>query len=604
MLAGALAVLILLLAAYAAGAAWRAEGSVALTCGLGLLAAAIAWSGMFGLLTLPWLLTALTVVAVGGALARPVPADPKVADTAAWTRGETLVLALVGLHLVIHALALAVPPIGWDALTYHLPLPAHYLRCGMLADSRDILNSTFPQAVEMLYLWVLAWAPSGQAALAINLVCLPLLIVLTVKLARALGVPRPWRLLAGLAVLLMPMTNRLAGYHNTDIPLALFSTLALLMLARRQQAAALLVAGMAAACKYTGLIIFAGVLAAVLWQADRRGRLRLLLFAPLALLLTAGPWLLRNAAHTGNPVYPFARAYFEQPAAAPGAGEPAAAMAAVAGQYADKGHVYASRWERLRFPFDITFCFVQFDEWRYAAGPLYLALVPVGLWALRRQAAAPVLVALAHVTVVVLLVPNARYLLPALPCLAAAAALGMAQLAARRRWWTPVLLTLVLGWGVLNLPLALAQHGPNLHLLWRTGYDGFYAAKLPFLDGVDRVHALLHTDRQLLAAHLQLPRPRVCVVDKRVFPLGFDAVSGLQAGMPRPPFVLQGTLPEQAAQLAAALYDRDVRFVTVSSQHVRQHQDHAVANACEYLVAAGYADRVFASDHARVYRLN
>lgn len=603
MLAGALAVLILLLAAYAAGAAWRAEGSVALTCGLGLLAAGIAWSGLFGLLTLPWLLTVLTVVAVGGGLARPVPADPGSADTAAWTRGETLVLALIGLHVAVHALALAVPPIGWDALTYHLPLPAHYLRCGSLADSHDILNSTFPQAVEMLYLWMLAWEPSGQAALAVNLVCLPLLVVLTVKLARALGAPRPWRLLAGLAVLLMPMTNRLAGYHTTDIPLAAFSTLALLLLARRQYGTALLAAGMAAACKYTGLIIFAGVLAAVLWQADWRARLRLLLWAPLALLLTAGPWLLRNVAHTGNPVYPFARAYFA-PDRTPVARTPAATMTAVADQYADKGRFYATRWERLRFPFDITFRFAQFDEWRYAAGPLYLALVPVGLWALRRPVAVPVLVALGQAAAVVLLVPSARYLLPALPCLAAVAALGMAHLAARRRWWRPLLLTLLCGWGVLNLPLALAQHLPNLRLLWRTGYGGFYAAKLPFLDGVDRVHALLHTDRQRLSAQPHRPRPRVCVVDKRVFPLGFDAVSGLQAGLPRPPFTLQGTLPEKAAQLAAALLDREVRFVVVSRQHVHQHHDDAVANACEYLVAAGYADRVFASDHSRVYRLH
>jgi len=682
----------LLVAALAAGAVWRAESAVALTFGLGVLATAVTWSALFGMVTLPGLLTLLTLAAVAGALVRPAEGSLTAADTPVWSRLETLIIALITLHLLVPVLAVLVPPAGWDALTYHLALPSFYLRAGGLADNPSILNSTFPQGIEMLYLVSLWFEPHGQLALAVNVVFLLLLVILSVKLARALGVPRPWRLLAGLAVLLMPLTNRLGGYHNTDIPLTAYSTLALLMLARRQLVPALLAAALAVAVKYTGLIVFVLTVVmalALAWRAGRwRGAARVALAAPLLLLLAAGPWLLRNAAHTGNPLFPFAQAVFaRQAAAAPcvpmpspagnghsapaqlpaayaagaadvaqrsavaderetaaqlltvpatgtvalvassrsrqrpvaagddsrgagrqGSAAPAAVgslFTAVAGQYADKGDVYENRLVRLlRFPFDITLNFGLFDEWRYALGPLYLVLVSISLLFLRWRAHAPaVLLALLYGMLVVQLVPNARYLLPVLPCLAGVAMLGAAGLAARRRWWRVLLLVLVLGWGMLNLPLAFAQHYGNLRLLARVGYDRFVAEKLPFLDGVDYVHRVLRTDRGQLTAEPWRVRPRVCVVDKRIFPLGFETVSGLQSGMARPPFRLTGTPQQQADQLALALRRDAVQFVVVSSDFVRRYRDHQVWQACEYLTAHGRAARLFASANSVVYQL-
>lgn len=605
----------LLLAGLGAGWRYRAEPAVALTLGLGLLAAAVAWSGLLGLLTLPWLLTCLTMVALAGALVRPADEPPAPAAGPPRSRLEKLVLAVIAAHLLIHALAVLVPPIGWDALTYHLTLPSFYLRAGTLADHPGILNSTFPQGVEMLYLFTLWFEPLGHLAMAVNFIFLALLVILAVKLARALAVPRPWPLLAGLAVLLMPMTNRFGGYHNTDVPLAAFSTLALLMLARGRPLPALLAAALAASMKYTGLIVLvlvAAALPACELRAGGRAVVRVAGVALVMLLLAAGPWLARNYAHTGNPVFPFARAFFENPAAAAAATVPAmpgglgaTIFTQVAGQYADKGLMYDNRLTRLLFfPFDVTLNFAIFDEWRYALGPLYLALLPAGLFFVRGRAPGTVLaVALVYAVLVVQLVPNARYLLPVLPALAAVALLGAAGLAGRRRWWRPLLLVLLLGWGLLNLPLAAAQHFDNLRLLARDGYSDFYARKLPFLDGIDYLHRALGTDRAALTAQPWRARPRACVVDKRVFPLGFETLGGVQEGMPRAPFVLAGDLPEQAAQLAAALHAGETPFVVVGLDFARRYRETRVWNACEYLVAHGQAARIFTSANSIVYQL-
>ena len=70
---GSVGLAFLLLAGLGAGWRYRAEPAVALTFGLGLLCAAVAWSGLCGLLTMPWLLTLATLAAVAGARVRPQP---------------------------------------------------------------------------------------------------------------------------------------------------------------------------------------------------------------------------------------------------------------------------------------------------------------------------------------------------------------------------------------------------------------------------------------------------------------------------------------------------------------------------------------------------
>ena len=84
-------------------------------------------------------------------------------------------------------------------------------------------------------------------------------------------------------------------------------------------AAAGFYAGLAGACKYTGLVFVAAALfatfALTLRPALRSISIRRFL-APIAtcyllgVTLGIGPWLARNTAFTGNPVYPFAYDWF------------------------------------------------------------------------------------------------------------------------------------------------------------------------------------------------------------------------------------------------------------------------------------------------------
>jgi 4-amino-4-deoxy-L-arabinose transferase-like glycosyltransferase len=82
----------------------------------------------------------------------------------------------------------------------------------------------------------------------------------------------------------------------------------------RTALAAGLYAGLSAGCKYTALLLVPAAFA-VAWLAVMRGptkvrATRLALFAA-GTILAFGPWLIRNAAFTGNPVYPFAYGWLD-----------------------------------------------------------------------------------------------------------------------------------------------------------------------------------------------------------------------------------------------------------------------------------------------------
>ncbi len=80
-----------------------------------------------------------------------------------------------------------------------------------------------------------------------------------------------------------------------------------------------LLAGSAMACKYTGLIsvvVPVGMLLAwsAVCSADRTGRTKRMLLAAsffgAGVIVAVGPWLLKNAVETGNPVFPLAYSVF------------------------------------------------------------------------------------------------------------------------------------------------------------------------------------------------------------------------------------------------------------------------------------------------------
>ena len=202
------------------------------------------------------------------------------------------------------AAGLLAPPSDYDALEYHLGAPAAYLRQGRISFLEDNIYASFPENQEMLYLAGLAatgtHAGGAAAAKALNLACWALAALALLGLGRRHASPRAggW---AALALLASPWVLLTGGWLVYNEPaLALFSLLAAALAWEGQASLAGLMAGLAFGVKYPAALFL--LLPLALGLAFRSPR-KALVFTALA-LAAASPWLLKNLAATGNPVYP------------------------------------------------------------------------------------------------------------------------------------------------------------------------------------------------------------------------------------------------------------------------------------------------------------
>jgi hypothetical protein len=221
--------------------------------------------------------------------------------------------AAAGLLVVVVAVLNLVPPVARDELTHHLSIPALYLQAQRIVEVPFADHAYYPMLVEMFYTPMLRWLPDntpkylhllygvGSAAW--------LLLYLRRRHAPATAA------LAGLLLLVTPVTTVLAASAYVDLGLLFYASgamVALLVWAEEERIGWLVVAGLlagfSASTKYNGLVVIlllgAGT---ILLPSARQGSGRrlgyALLFGVLALLPLA-PWLIKNAAETGNPVFP------------------------------------------------------------------------------------------------------------------------------------------------------------------------------------------------------------------------------------------------------------------------------------------------------------
>lgn len=225
-------------------------------------------------------------------------------------------------------LGLAPPAEDFDALFYHLTVPAIWLRQGSAVDFIPSPHYWFPKIVEGIYVWALTFGADSATHL-IHLLWLVLTGLLLWHWAnRVFGSRIAWFSL--LILLSMPSLPYLAAWAYTDYALV-FAALATLYALWKQSLAsdtawlviAGLMAGLAVSVKYTGVIVpIAGVLIILI-----KGRsLRSCLVFGMTCTLAALPWYARNWISTGNPIYPFIfggsgwDSFYEQIYAAPGSG--------------------------------------------------------------------------------------------------------------------------------------------------------------------------------------------------------------------------------------------------------------------------------------------
>jgi len=255
--------------------------------------------------------------------------------------------------LAIAVLAAMSPPLvlDWDSLAYHLALPKLWLQADRVQSYPYDHHSYFPQLMEMLFTaahWV-----GGYGAAKLMHTWTSVLTVLACAGFAARRSSRPAAIWAALAVSACPLALWESGTAYIDMASALYTALAMFLLADviQKPTTTLLVlvavcAGLTAATKYNGLLTVL-LLAAICVFAVRGSRLRAPLIVLVVGLLVPAPWYVRTYLETDNPVYPFAYEVF-------GGKYWSAENAAIyRGEQVSFG-VGRAPWELARIPWDLT----------------------------------------------------------------------------------------------------------------------------------------------------------------------------------------------------------------------------------------------------------
>ncbi len=321
------------------GAAAVKRFCVALPFGWGILGALTLALGMAGWMSRPVALALLAAGAAAGisylglrggmaaqSSAASVPHRPRPFSFAAAVRPAALLLPLA-IPLGIALFGASLPPgliwtdeaRGYDALEYHLQAPREYFEAGRIEFLPHNVYASFPQQVEILYylLMHLAGSPheAGSAAQLLHM----MLGVLAVVALAAWSPPGRGRLVVALLAggcAWLAYAGCLAYVENGVL---LCAAVAAGLIRDEMQApsatplrmtlAAGVCAGLAAGCKYTAIALVPvalGLSWLIVMQTGMATRLlRFALFGAAA-LAAFSPWMIRNALHSGNPVYPFA----------------------------------------------------------------------------------------------------------------------------------------------------------------------------------------------------------------------------------------------------------------------------------------------------------
>jgi hypothetical protein len=253
--------------------------------------------------------------------------------------GGWLVAAALTAHVLSIAVLAAVPPVDRDALTHHLAVPKMYLRHGGIYEIPHVPFSYYPMNLDMLYMIPLYFENDvipKYIHFTFALLTAGLIIAfLYRRLFSSTG-----SLLGGFLFLSLPVIVKLSITVYVDLGLIFFSTAALLQLLRWAETSfrpkhiviAGIFTGLCLGTKPNGLLSFLFLVSAIpfLYRSgtelnlshlndERRAHsLRFIFLRPLGwsaafvviAIIVYSPWMLRNYAWTGNPIYPMAQSLF------------------------------------------------------------------------------------------------------------------------------------------------------------------------------------------------------------------------------------------------------------------------------------------------------
>jgi hypothetical protein len=249
-------------------------------------------------------------------------------------------MGAAGAVLVLAVLLLAsVPPVDRDALTHHLAVPKLYLKYGGIHEIPHVPFSYYPMNLDLLYLIPLYFGNDivpKYIHLTFGLLTAGLIFSYLRRKLDSLF----YAMLGGLLFLSLPVIIKLSVTVYVDLGLIFFSTASLLQLLRwsetnfrlRHLVLAGIFAGLCLGTKPNGMlaVFLLALTVPFLYRRAAGGRAGLpqevsyrdnsgrqgfkslgwaVLFAAVAAVVFS-PWMIRNYAWTGNPLFPLAQNLF------------------------------------------------------------------------------------------------------------------------------------------------------------------------------------------------------------------------------------------------------------------------------------------------------
>lgn len=305
---------------------WPVRWHLALGTGLGIgsLSLGVLIAGCCGMMSRPvWfailiimgVLTALAITRLSRRITR--------GRQSYWPALAMLASGLIPVTLMI--LVATVPPgvlwaeeaFGYDVLEYHLQVPKEYFEAGHIHALPHNTYSFFPMNAEMLSLLAMILRNDAIEAAILAKFINALLGVLFVWYAWLAGreFGRASGVACGALAATIPWLVYLSGVAYAENGMLAFGMLAMAIVCRmrsdslsglRMSGMAGLSAGLACGFKYTAVPMLAAPLALATAFLTPRQRAKSLAVFAIAAVVIFSPWLVRNIAVTGNPVFPLA----------------------------------------------------------------------------------------------------------------------------------------------------------------------------------------------------------------------------------------------------------------------------------------------------------
>ncbi|MBA63910.1 MAG: hypothetical protein CMJ76_16265 [Planctomycetaceae bacterium] len=242
---------------------------------------------------------------------------------------------LIAVPAVIILAGAMLPPWEFDVREYHLQVPKEWFQSGSIEHLPHNIYAGMPLAAELISVVPMAWAQLfseteawwygaliGKTFLSFYALFVSLTAwALASRLAEKTSDTKVG-LVAAVLVLTCPWIGYISMTGLNEVTLAFFLLIALLLMAKndQQQSGFItkilligLLSGQAAAVKYTGLVFVMVPIGVWLLVKNRQRLLPVVVAFSVGCAITFGPWLVKNAVHTGNPVYPLMGTLFETP---------------------------------------------------------------------------------------------------------------------------------------------------------------------------------------------------------------------------------------------------------------------------------------------------